>query len=158
MDIKIIDMPMGAGKTTGIISYMNAHPEQQYLFITPYRKERRRIKESCESLDFAIPDNQYSRLNECNSFIEQGRNIATTHALFSLFNQDTIDKLAKQHYTLIIDEEPDSIFNVFHISIHDFQMLENNEYFSVDERNRLVISDDRTYDGAIESGSDKRTV
>ncbi len=144
-------MPMGAGKTTGIISYMNAHPEQQYLFITPYRKERRRIKESCERLDFAIPDNQYSRLNECNSFIEQGRNIATTHALFSLFNQDTIDKLAKQHYTLIIDEEPDSIFNVFHISIHDFQMLENNKYFSVDERNCLVISEDRTYDGAIES-------
>ena len=43
--IDVIDMPMGAGKTNGMIAYMNAHPENKYLFVTPYRTERKRIQE-----------------------------------------------------------------------------------------------------------------
>ena len=58
-----------------------------------YRSERERIQSSCPQLNFCIPDDEYSRLNECNKFISEGKNIATTHALFSLFNTETIDKL-----------------------------------------------------------------
>ena len=44
--IKIIDMPMGTGKTTGLINYMNSNPENKYMFITPFLDEVQRIKDA----------------------------------------------------------------------------------------------------------------
>ena len=41
---KIIDMPMGMGKTTGLINYMNSNPQKKYMFITPFLDEVQRIK------------------------------------------------------------------------------------------------------------------
>lgn len=37
-------MPMGTGKTTGLINYMNSNPENKYMFITPFLDEVQRIK------------------------------------------------------------------------------------------------------------------
>ena len=150
--IKVIDMPMGTGKTTGIIEYMNSNPNQRYMFVTPYRSERERIQSSCPQLNFCIPDDEYSRLNECNKFISEGKNIATTHALFSLFNTETIDKLLSKDYILIIDEEPDSIFNVLSISTDDLDMLVSSGYISLIENNyQIVLNEDITYTGSIET-------
>ena len=42
--MKIIDMSMGTGKTTGLINYMNSNPENKYMFITPFLDEVQRIK------------------------------------------------------------------------------------------------------------------
>ena len=149
--IDVIDMPMGTGKTNGMIAYMNSHPENKYLFVTPYRTERERIKEYCADLGFVIPDNRYSKLTECHEFIMDGKNIATTHALFSLFNADTMELLRQKNYCLIIDEEPDCAFDIFTLSTSDFQLLRGS-YISVDEssRNEVLLSD-REYLGSIKT-------
>ena len=34
--IKVVDSLMGSGKTSWAIREMNAHPEQRYLYVTPY--------------------------------------------------------------------------------------------------------------------------
>ena len=149
--IDVIDMPMGTGKTNGMIAYMNSHPENKYLFVTPYRTERERIQMYCADLGFVIPDNEYSKLTECHKFIMDGKNIATTHALFSLFNADTMELLRQKNYCLIIDEEPDCAFDIFTLSTSDFQLLRGS-YISVDEssRNEVLLSD-REYLGSIKT-------
>ena len=39
-ELKVVDMPMGTGKTTGMIHLMNTFSDRQYLFVTPYKTER----------------------------------------------------------------------------------------------------------------------
>lgn len=148
--IDVIDMPMGAGKTNGMIAYMNAHPENKYLFVTPYRTERKRIQDACPSLNFFIPDNEYSKLTECQDFILQGENIATTHALFSRFNSETMSILRQQEYILIIDEEPDCIFEILSMSTDDYQMLANGGYIELSEQDKqLFIVEYNQYSGVV---------
>lgn len=149
-ELKVVDMPMGTGKTTGMIHFMNTFSDRQYLFVTPYKTERERIQTECPALDFHIPTNERSRLDECHRFIKQGKNIATTHALFSYFNPETIDLLSRQHYTLIIDEEPDCIFDTLVVPQEDFHMLKSENYFKVSETNKqLQLNPEREYTGSI---------
>lgn len=149
-ELKVVDMPMGTGKTTGMIHFMNTFSDRQYLFVTPYKTERERIQTECPALDFHIPTNERSRLDECHRFIKQGKNIATTHALFSYFNPETMDLLSRQHYTLIIDEEPDCIFDTLVVPQEDFHMLKSENYFKVSETNKqLQLNPEREYTGSI---------
>lgn len=81
--IDVIDMPMGAGKTNGMIAYMNAHPERKYLFITPYLGECERIQRDCPRLHFRLPSgNCISKSVHLERLISEGKNIAATHVLF----------------------------------------------------------------------------
>ena len=97
-DIKIIDMPMGEGKTTGLINYMNNHPDNKYLFITPFLDEVERIIKGCKDLDFAEPDDKHSKLSDLKNLISNGRNIASTHSLFSMADEELIMLLKSNNY------------------------------------------------------------
>lgn len=153
--LKILDMPMGTGKTTGIIQYMNSNQDKHFLFVTPYITERERIQSQCPDLEFHIPANERSRLSECHRFIKAGKNIATTHALFSRFNTETMELLSDKHYTLIIDEEPDCIFGIYSISSDDFQMLQKRNCFEVvPDTNQLIVNTDTPYQGQIDTFKD----
>jgi len=50
--IQIIDSIMGSGKTTWAIRFMNEHPQNRYIYITPYLQEAERIAEACPKLHF----------------------------------------------------------------------------------------------------------
>lgn len=50
--IKVCDTIMGGGKTSAVISHINAHPEKRFLYITPYLDEAARINKSCPSAHF----------------------------------------------------------------------------------------------------------
>ena len=103
-DIKIIDMPMGEGKTTGLINYMNNHPDNKYLFITPFLDEVERIQKGCKNLDFKTPDDKYSKLSDLKKLIDNGENIASTHALFSIIDKETRNLIRENGYILVLDE------------------------------------------------------
>ena len=47
MAIKVCDAIMGSGKSSAAIAYMNEHPQQKFIYITPYLEEAVRIRESC---------------------------------------------------------------------------------------------------------------
>lgn len=146
--IKIFDMPMGTGKTTGIIEFMNQHPENQYLYISLYCSERERIQQACPELNFCIPDDQYSKLQECNKFIQQGKNIATTHALFEHFDDNTKQLLKQHKYVLIIDEEPEFCLSTSVMPVEDLQMFVNQGYCTITEtQNKLVQNPEKMYNG-----------
>ena len=135
--IKIIDMPMGAGKTNGMITYMNAHPERKYLFITPYLGECERIQRDCPRLHFRLPSGNYiSKSVHLEKLISEGENIAATHSLFSLMSRKARNNLKQQDYVLVLDEELNTIWKPNEVA-RDIEMI-TDELIRVDEATGLI--------------------
>ena len=65
------------------------------------------------TIQFAFEDGfkeqLFSMMSELKDLLNKGRNIATTHTLFHLFDQEIIDLCYSQGYILIMDEVTDVI-------------------------------------------------
>ena len=93
--ITIVDARMGRGKTSAAIQYMNDHKQdKRFLYVTPYLNEVARICESCE-FDQSAPSTGKSKSAELKHLLYQGRNVAATHALFSLMDGSTAVRSGK---------------------------------------------------------------
>lgn len=133
---------MGTGKSSAAIRYMNEHPNEKFIYITPYLSESERIKEECKNLHFVEPNNklrEYSFKKSLHTIalIEKGENISTTHQAFKGYTQDTLNKIKSQGYTLIIDENVE-ILETFDYHPADLQLAvdagyitENNGVYSL---------------------------
>ncbi len=121
-DITVVDSIMGSGKTSYIFDYMNKEWEgrtdwdqgivdnTKFIYITPFLDEVTRVKETCSGLEFADPSPVGGKkLDHFNTLVQEGRNIATTHKLFSLMNHESQDSLIESGYTLVIDEETECV-------------------------------------------------
>ncbi len=74
-NVKIVDMIMGAGKTTSAINYINqADFDEKFLFITPYLNEVDRIRKSCPFKNFKEPKEMGTKLNGIKYLVSQGEN------------------------------------------------------------------------------------
>lgn len=112
--IKVCDAIMGSGKTSAAIAYMNDHPMDKFVFVTPYLDEARRIREGCPNLHFVEPNNKipefgFRKVTHTEHLIDEGRNIATTHQAFKNFTPDMLRRIKEQGYTLFIDESLDIV-------------------------------------------------
>lgn len=108
--VKVCDAIMGSGKTSATISYINAHPEKRFVYVTPYLPEAERIKDGCPKANFVEPSDKlpqygFSKASHTLALIEEGRNIASTHQAMLYYTEDTIAALKEKNYTVIIDEE-----------------------------------------------------
>lgn len=104
--IRICDAIMGSGKTEAAIKWMNDSPdEMKFVFVTPYLSEVERIKTSCQRKDFKEPARKDRRkLFGLKDLLAAGENIATTHKMFGLLDDDTLRIVREQHYHLVLDE------------------------------------------------------
>lgn len=107
--IQVCDAMMGTGKTQAAIAKMNADTEHPYLFITPYLEESTRICEGCADRQFVQPSSDSmnangSKFRDVHNLLRQRKNIASTHRLFSYFNQETANLIRVGGYRLIMDE------------------------------------------------------
>lgn len=139
---------MGAGKSTAAINMMNNSTGKKYIYITPYLDEVERIKRECFIRKFVSPEQKYtsgfSKLNHIHELMRNGKNIASTHALFGSYTQETIDLIKSQQYTLILDE----VANVIEESaLHkgDLELLLSSHCAKTDNDEVLWVNDD--YDG-----------
>ena len=105
-NIQVIDAPCGAGKTEYIIRYINAHPEELFLYIAPLRKMFDRIAGLGEYAGrgakeiFKTPTyNNPERTLRCGikQLIRAGENIMSTHQLFMMLDEETIELLQEQN-------------------------------------------------------------
>ena len=140
--IKIIDSIMGSGKTTWAISYMNAHPEERFLYVTPYLAEAERIQTACLTLDFMLPSEEISKSASLSMLLKDGRNVAISHELFSRMQmppsiQQTI---ADYSYTLILDEVLEVLMPIS-VSKQDTKMIFDTEKIAVDEEGQVTWLD-----------------
>ena len=110
--IQVCDAIMGTGKSSAAITYMNEHPGDKFIYITPYLEEAERIKKGCPNMHFVEPSSKLKEYNfkKCDhtaSLIKQGRNITTTHQAFKRYSEDMLEDIEKYGYRLIIDENVD---------------------------------------------------
>lgn len=131
MSVHIVDAPMGVGKTSGMINYMNAAPPgSKFIFVTPYLDEGDRIAEACPTLNFQVPETddnpdpkkRRSKMVDFKIFLRDQRNIVTTHALFERFDVETERLIIEGHYTLVMDEVAD-VIRPYKISPYDAKRL-----------------------------------
>lgn len=112
-NIDIIDAPCGSGKTEYIIQYINAHPEQSFLYISPLLEmfdriegkgqyEGRGVQEPFKAPDYK--NTQHRKLESLKQLFRAGENIMSTHALFMKLDDEAIEILKDRDYHLIIDE------------------------------------------------------
>ena len=97
--VYVCDAVMGSGKTSATIDYINTHPEDKFIYITPYLDEADRMIRSCNMVKFNTPSSKrsaynngrYSKLEDVRDLISFGKSIASTHALFNIcFLKDSL--------------------------------------------------------------------
>lgn len=148
MIVKVCDTIMGAGKTESAITLMNQDKESRYVFITPYLDEVERIKRSCSGRKFKDPQSKgKGKLENLHYLLSMRDNIASTHALFESYNDETISLIQYGGYKLILDEVFQAVQTI-PISPKDLQMLKR-EMIEVDSEYRVRwVNDD--YEGRFE--------
>ena len=141
--IKIADQIMGSGKTEAAITYMNSAPNyQKFIYVTPYLEEIKRIKESCAKKNIIEPLTLgKTKLSNIKELLQNSRNIATTHALFLSFDQEVLELIEQQHYTLILDEVVNVIEN-YHIMQQDLDTL-LSRYVDIDSQGYLCWKEEQ---------------
>lgn len=108
----VCDAIMGSGKSSAVIDYMNSNPNKQYIYISPFLDEAKRIRHACEGLRFVepsdkLPEYGFNKYNHLVQLLKDRRNIASTHQMFRHFKNDILELIRSGHYTLIIDEAVD---------------------------------------------------
>ena len=106
--IKVIDSPVGTGKTSWAIEYCNNLPEdQKIIYITPFLSECERMQNGCPNKKFIQPDFRLGlgrKRTHFLSLIRKEENIVSTHSLFSMIDDEIIMALRGTNYILILDE------------------------------------------------------
>jgi hypothetical protein len=101
---------MGSGKTTWAIQKMNEDKENNYIYITPFLDEVKRIKEQCSDKKFYEPlQRGKGKLDNFHTLLADNKNIASTHALFQMSTDITRELIKANNYILILDEVFDVI-------------------------------------------------
>lgn len=134
--------------TESAITLMNQDKESRYVFITPYLDEVERIKRSCSGRKFKDPQSKgKGKLENLHYLLSMRDNIASTHALFESYNDETISLIQDGGYKLILDEVFQAVQTI-PISPKDLQMLKR-EMIEVDSEYRVRwVNDD--YEGRFE--------
>ena len=125
---------MGTGKSSAAIAYINDHPDDKFIYITPYLDEAARIKKGCPNANFIEPSNKMKKFEFKKSLhtadlIQKGKNIATTHQSFKNYTSETLQTIRDQGYTLIIDENVD-VLDTFEMHPGDLQMAVDAGYIT----------------------------
>lgn len=106
--VTVVDARMGRGKSSAAIRYMNERKDEKcFLYITPYLTEVERV---CEKCDFDEPNCDYmSKSAQLKDLMRRRCNIASTHSLFSIMDEESLALAKENGYSLIVDESLDVI-------------------------------------------------
>lgn len=151
MRISVCDAIMGKGKTQSAITMMNENPDRRFIFVTPFLDEANRICNACPERNFVQPTvySSGNKLDCLNKYLKEGKNIASTHALFYRYNEETLRLAREGGYTLILDETID-VVDFLGITGVDVNLLFNNRIIDITEGGR-VIRKSTDYSGIFNS-------
>lgn len=143
----VIDSIMGSGKSSYAIQEMNNQDEcKKYIYITPYLDEVKRVKNNVTKRKFYEPNEKLGhgrKINHFKKLISEGKNIVSTHALFSYIDLETELLLKDNEYILILDEVFKVVENL-EISKSDILMIK--DHITIDE-NGKVTWNTKDYEG-----------
>lgn len=135
MTVKVCDALCGCGKTSSCINMMNERTDKKFIFVTQYLDEVKRIMEKCKSRNFVTPlsdeEAGVTKLGNIRDLISQGRNIATTHALFLSYTSDIKELIQAQQYVLVLDEVVD-VLCAADLAVCDVELLRKSNMIQED--------------------------
>lgn len=110
-NITVIDAPCGQGKTTWAINQMKEHPEQAYVYCTPFLDEIDRIIDSTKGYHKFYQPQFYesTKIDDFNRLLGEQQDVAVTHSTFLNATPETVDCIRQGEYVLFIDEALDVI-------------------------------------------------
>lgn len=149
--VTIIDSMCGTGKTSYAINKMinTDNEDMNYIYITPYLDEVKRIKTSVTNRKFYEPTNRNkkgSKLQGFKDLIIKDKDIASTHALFTSVDNETYDLLNSSNYTLILDEVM-NVIDTKKITLSDFNILLERELIVIEQKTNKIVWNKEDYDG-----------
>lgn len=148
-NVKVIDAVMGAGKTTFMLDYINEAPqEKKFIYITPFLDEVERVKKAVTNRIFFAPTNAVEggrKLTSLKRLVEDGANIAATHALFEMADDELIDLLMASDYVLVLDEVMDVITRAS-VSQADMRLLIDKNFIRIENNRVEWIASELEYD------------
>lgn len=140
----IVDSIMGSGKTSWAIQYMNEAPgTEKIMFVSPFLDEVSRIKNSVTNRVFVEPNNANDagrKMDSLKELIVKNHDIATTHSLFRMADDELIELLTDAGYTLILDEVM-SVIEPVPVNARDIRRLEESGDIRI-ENNRVIWTGD----------------
>lgn len=144
--VRVCDAIMGTGKSSAAITYLNEHPNDRFIYITPYLNEAARIKRECPQARFIEPSDKIPKYEGKKSLhtaalIKEGRNISTTHQAFRGYTPDMLADIRQQGYTLIIDENIEML-EQFNIDVGDLQLAIDAGYIHEENGAYSIVRDD----------------
>ena len=153
--ITVVDSMMGLGKSSWAYQYINS-PENRdnMIYITPFLDEVSRAKKACKFRMLIEPENDNkTKLEDLKKLIDEKQNIASTHNLFKIIDEECIEKFRFGHYTLILDEVLDAIEPVA-MRKGTAKLLEELEAISIDEKGFVhwkpgITEEDTDFDNFI---------
>lgn len=140
--ITVIDNPMGTGKTSWSIQYINDNLFENILYITPFLSEVERILDNTDR-EFKQPIYKGgSKLENLNELLDCQYDIASTHALFKKFDDESRENIEKGHYTLILDEVL-NVIEPYNVQKDDVSLLKDSGCITIDEDGFVVWNKDK---------------
>lgn len=137
----VLDSIMGTGKTSYAIQLMKEAPDtQRFIYVTPFLDEVQRIKSEVRNRNFREPNAKHgfgTKLVSLKKLIVTGEDIATTHALFSLADDELMELLKWHSYTLIVDEVMDVIEQI-PLKRDDLPVLLKSGFIEISEETQAV--------------------
>ena len=132
--VRVCDCIMGSGKSSAAITYLNEHPGDKFIYITPYLEEAERIKDGCPDMHFVEPSKNiaeygFKKSTHTAALIKEGRNISTTHQAFKGYTPEVLADIREQGYTLIIDENVD-VLETFNFHPADLKLAVDAGYIA----------------------------
>jgi hypothetical protein len=147
--VTMIDSMMGTGKTSYAIQIMKeTEINQKFIFVTPLLNEVQRIKQEVSNRDFKEPDAMHGsgiKLESLKRLIASGDDIATTHSLFAMADDELIELLSWSNYTLIMDEVME-VISQLQVRKGDIQMMLNGGAIEVDAGGRVTWKEHPKFD------------
>lgn len=96
---------MGGGKTTAAINMINGDTGKNYVYVTPYKDEVKRIIDKTDGfMKQPRYENGGTKLDDLHNLLAKGESIVTTHALFLRATPETVQLIHEGGYTLVLDE------------------------------------------------------
>lgn len=143
---------MGSGKTSKAIEMMQENPEVNYIYITPFLSEVKRVKESVTNRKFYDPTTRNSKgtkLQGLKDLILKDKDIISTHALFSSVDEEIIDLLKVSNYVLILDEVM-NVIETLNLKTYDFNTLLDQGIISIDSNDNRIVWNKEDYEGRFD--------
>ena len=162
-NITVIDSIMGSGKSTYILNFINNHPNKRYLCVVPTKDKtlekdgidkQGEIGRYMSNINFKTyqPLEKPTKSKNLENLLKDGKNIVTTHSLITKSNNEIMNLIKEQGYTLIIDEVLDCVHSYNdNFKKSDFKLLLESGYVHIENDGFLKWNDTKQdFDGKYE--------